>query len=511
MASPVPGWLAALALCLPLAGAPPAGAVRAHYDRALAPRLVPLLTEAIRFPTVAGQEAAWREQKAWLEALAKQLGFAVRDAGKVMEVELPATEAGATPTPVLGLVVHGDVQPVDDHWTVPPFAGVVKEGRVYGRGAADDKGPMIQALLAMKALQDVGVRRTHTLRLLVGSDEESGSTDMVEYLKANQPPDLSLVLDSGFPVVVGEKAWCALTVEAADGTAPTPEHPWTVAALEAGLATSIVPDRATLRLVGEKAPLLVLQRRLEARTPDPGCQLRLVMEDVESGSTSLTLTVVGKAAHGGLNLEGGRNALVALARLVAGELPPGGLDDLLALAREAGRDLHGTGLGLTEDDPLWGRAAVNVATLNPGKAGCHVLTVNLRATPKLQGQAMERALRQFVAGFAAGRGRALVVGGYFDDPVLAFDPQAPVVRRLLAAYERATGIQAGPVISGGGSYAKRLPHAIAFGTWFPGKPYPGHDVDEQVPISDLHRGVHVILEALVDLAGGEPLKQPFGP
>jgi len=66
-----------------------------------------------------------------------------------------------------------------------------------------------------------------------------------------------------------------------------------------------------------------------------------------------------------------------------------------------------------------------------------------------------------------------------------------------------------PAISGGGTYAKRLPSSIAFGMWFPGKPYPGHDTDEQVPIADLHRGAHVLIEALLDLASAPPLRDPF--
>jgi acetylornithine deacetylase/succinyl-diaminopimelate desuccinylase-like protein len=47
--------------------------------------------------------------------------------------------------------------------------------------------------------------------------------------------------------------------------------------------------------------------------------------------------------------------------------------------------------------------------------------------------------------------------------------------------------------------------------WFPGKPYPGHDVDEQVSVADLHKGVHVLIEALVDLTCGPPLDKPFEP
>src|SRR5262249_29196124 len=154
-------------------------------------RLEPLLLEALRYPTVQGDEKARLGQQQWLLRTAASLGLTAREAGPMTEVELP----GPPGAPVLGLVVHGDVQPVDaTRWTVPPFAGVSRDGVVYGRGAADDKGPLVQALLAMHAIRDL--RRTHTVRLLVGSDEESGSTDMGIYLRSHEPPAYSLVLDS---------------------------------------------------------------------------------------------------------------------------------------------------------------------------------------------------------------------------------------------------------------------------------------------------------------------------
>src|SRR4051812_14273448 len=70
-------------------------------------RLESLLREAIRFPTVAGNDQARRDQQAWLLRTAASLGLQARDAGPVTEIELPGP-AGA---PVLGLMVHGDVQP----------------------------------------------------------------------------------------------------------------------------------------------------------------------------------------------------------------------------------------------------------------------------------------------------------------------------------------------------------------------------------------------------------------
>src|SRR3954452_14673781 len=239
--------------------------VRQHYDRIESKQLVPMLSEVLRFPTYEHNEDAINEQKAWLLKTGKELGFVVRDAGKIVEIELPAPTEQA---PILGLVVHGDVQPVDaDAWSFPPFSGKFDETYVYGRGSADDKGPLVQALLAMKALKDSGIARTHTVRLLVGSDEESNNTDVAEYLKTHQPPDYTLVLDSEFPVVVGEKAWnsLSLTTDAKSERAGVTK-PYGVSFLDAGLSASIVPDRAEVKLVWKSEAALNWQPVIDAVT-----------------------------------------------------------------------------------------------------------------------------------------------------------------------------------------------------------------------------------------------------
>ena len=483
-----------------------AAAAHERYDAALASRAAGLLAEAVRFATVAGNDSAHAAQKEWLRRTAAALGLDARDAGMVTEIELPGP-AGA---PVLGLMVHGDVQPVDEKaWTVPPFAGVVRDGRVWGRGAADDKGPMVQALLVLAALKEAGPARTHTVRLLVGSDEESGNSDVKSYLETHEAPAFSLVLDSEFPVVVGEKAWDGLTVSA-DPVEREASKPWTIASLDGGLAPSIVPDRArlVLRWRAGDPHWRELVARLVARTPAPGTRLEVTPTGAE-----LEVLAHGRAAHAGVNLQGGRNALVALARAVEGELPAGGADDLLAFARLAGQDLNGAALGLPQD--RWGGYAVNVATLGthaglaPAEDGKLTLVINLRRPPPLTGPQARERLFGLVADFAARRGATLRTGGFFQDEPLVFDPEAKLVRRLMAAYRRATGEETPPAISGGGTYAKRLPRSIAFGMWFPGKPYPGHDSDERVPVADLHRGAHVLIEALLDLASAPPLREPF--
>jgi succinyl-diaminopimelate desuccinylase len=286
--------------------------------------------------------------------------------------------------------------------------------------------------------------------------------------------------------------------------------------LEAGLAPSIVPDQArlVLRWKRGKPEWQPLVEELRARKPNEGTRLEL-----DDRGESLAVVVSGKSAHGGVNLEGGRNALVSLAVLMEGELPAGGANDLLGAARLAGQDLYGTGFDLTEVHPLWGRYAVNVATIKPPPAksgesvrdGDRQLAINLRRTPPLTGPELKAKLEAWVKELNARTGGHLAAGGFYDDEPLVFDPAAKIVTRLMTAYTRATGTSPSPAISGGGTYAKRMPSSIAFGMWFPGAPYPGHDVDEKVPLADLHRGAHVLIETLVDIASGPPLFEPFKP
>jgi predicted dipeptidase len=445
---------------------------------------------------------------------AAALGFVARDAGKITEIELPAPAKNA---PVLGLVVHGDVQPVDaDAWSFPPFNGIVSNGYVSGRGSADDKGPLVQALMAMKSLKESGLKRTHTIRLLVGSTEESDAEEMKEYLADHKAPDYSLVLDSGFPVIVGEKAWDGLFLTTSLEERPGVTKPWKVQSLTAGLGPSIVPDSARITLQwktgGQPMDWDPLIAELEAQKRNLPEGTRLVTGAGDNGT--LIVVAYGKSAHAGVNLEGGRNALVALARVMEGRLPNGGADDLLAFARLAGQDLHGTGLGITDSDPLWGRYSVNVATIgvNAKDEKLSTLKINLRRIPPRTAPQIKAYLMQFVADFNKRTGASLAdADSYFADEPLGFDPNSKIVKRLLANYARATGKREPPAISGGGTYAKRLPNAIAFGMWFPDKPYPGHDVDERNPIADLQKGTKVLIGTLVDIATGPKMVEAFKP
>ena len=231
-------------------------------------------------------------QRRWLARVGPELGFVVRDRETMTEVDLPGPEGA----PVLGLVVHGDLQPVTpSEWTVPPFAATFKNGEVWGRGSADDKGPLVQALLAMAALRSSGLQRTHTVRLLVGTDEEQGAEDLETYKKQHPLPDLSLVLDSDFPVVVGEKAWAEWIVLAQERADPA-----------SGPIRGGGPRRGSggehRSRLGDADPALAQRDAGLGAVAGPGPRVKLPQDttlEIRGSGPDRTLVAHGRAAHAG--------------------------------------------------------------------------------------------------------------------------------------------------------------------------------------------------------------------
>jgi dipeptidase, putative len=106
----------------------------------------------------------------------------------------------------LDILAHLDVVPGGDGWTVTePFNPVVKDGKLYGRGTIDDKGPAVAALYAMKAVKDLNIPLKAGVRLILGTDEECGSSDIRYYYGIEEEAPMTFSPDASFPVVNIEK------------------------------------------------------------------------------------------------------------------------------------------------------------------------------------------------------------------------------------------------------------------------------------------------------------------
>ena len=111
-------------------------------------------------------------------------------------------------------------------WDTDPYTATEKDdGCLYGRGTDDDKGPVVIALYAMRCLKELGVELSHGCRLIMGTDEESGSGDLPYFYKDNAPAPNTVTPDTGFPVYNTEKGRWAPDLSAA-GQVRTPCRAW---------------------------------------------------------------------------------------------------------------------------------------------------------------------------------------------------------------------------------------------------------------------------------------------
>lgn len=158
----------------------------------------------LRHPTIAtepGRLGDCSRCAAWLKRYLKRLGFATEILhGDEAPILLAERRGEAAAAPVALFYGHYDVQPADplDQWQNPPFEPSLREGRVYARGAQDNKGQLFAFLEGMAALIADGTPMP-TLRVLLECQEESGSDVLsraLPQLKGRLAADVLLVCDT---------------------------------------------------------------------------------------------------------------------------------------------------------------------------------------------------------------------------------------------------------------------------------------------------------------------------
>lgn len=113
----------------------------------------------------------------------------------------------------IGIMGHLDVVPTGEGWSHPPFSGYCDEnGRIYSRGILDNKGPIMSCLYALYAIKEMGISLHTPIRILFGTDEESGFQDLHYYLTKEKPPMMGWTPDCKYPVVYGERGRASLRI-----------------------------------------------------------------------------------------------------------------------------------------------------------------------------------------------------------------------------------------------------------------------------------------------------------
>ena len=377
-----------------------------------------------------------------------------------------------------GVLSHVDVVPAGNNWTVIPFALTERDGRLYGRGIADDKGAALMNLYCLRALKESGVEGKNTLRAIFGSAEETGMRDMDGYFEKMPLPDFAFTPDSDYGICFAEKGIIHIRV-----STPTNEAK-VLSQFHAGKAVNAVPDLAYVMLDSSGYDEQLLMR----------------LSDASEGNFEFNYTIDGlmiisrgKASHA-CEPQKGKNAAALLIDLITHAYDVHDIGQICSFIDYAFNcETNGRSLGLKMSDSVSGELTVNLGMVHiEGETAEAYFDIRYPVT--VNGESI---IRQFKA---VAEYSGLDVEVTHHEKPLYMKKDSPLIRELSAAYESVTGEPASLYATGGGTYARKLRgRGVAFGPHFPGDPINMHNADESVDKEKFFLHAQICLEALYRL------------
>lgn len=470
--------------------------IEAAVDNRL-PEAISALQRWVSFRSVTDATDSHRVEKTQLlEVIAeqsRQLGFNAR---LVANDQVAIIDLDDRP-PAIGILVHADVVPVADPglWSHPPFSGQLADGAVWGRGAADDKGPIVATLYALAAIKDLGIELAGGVRVIVGTSEENMIWDDFEAVAAlGLAPARGWTADAAFPVVHAEKSFINAVVSFSDAADADQAA---ISGWQGGTAPNSIPGRASLRLLGDIDQASVAVKRYQSQHPEVQFELQLADGYLPN---QLQIVAIGKSGHGS-RPSSGINAITHLARMVASQgLLTGSYEDSAAarslqfLSDVIGGSTNGASLGIDRTHAVMGATTVNVGQVITGENGV-ASYLNIRGPIGLSAGEIEQSL---IAAVAPLGGEVEMVAAM--DP-LWVEPNDPLVMTLMASFQRWSDDDSGPLSIGGTTYAKAFPGYVAFGMGFMDQRVPVHAPNERMPITVLTKGMAIYVDAIISTVG----------
>ncbi len=440
--------------------------------------MIDTLQKWIRVPSVKGEAAPGapfgKEVRSMLDmALAdcEQMGFKTQNFdGYIAHADL----GEGSDEDALAILAHLDVVPEGDGWKYPPYGAVIENGRMYGRGTSDDKGPAVAALYAMKAVKDAGIPLRRKVRLILGCDEESGWEDIAHYNKVATMPRMGFSPDASYPIINIEKGICRLELHGV-----LSNEGLQVIAFNNGERPNVIPGRASALVAGDAAT--VAQTEAAAKKLDIPAEVQLTDEGV-------SITVTGISGHAAYP-ETARNANGEMLLLLR-ELGVQG--DLRLLADKIGLDYKGEGLEISVSDGISGYLTCNLGIIRASESGVYA-TLDIRypvmTNPNMIGKNVSASLPGMRVEVMELKEPHYVPAG------------SELVQNLLDAYHEVTGYERKCLYTGGGTYARSLQEGVAFGASFPQDEDLAHQANEYADIEGLYKNIKIFALAIVKLAG----------
>ena len=417
------------------------------------------------------------------EALDLILSFGERDGYKTKLVENKAghIEVGQGEE-LFGILGHVDVVPVvEADWTSHPFKPEIRDGKIFARGSLDDKGPTMAAYYAVKLLDKLGVKWNKRVRVIIGSDEETGFRCVEAYFKHEEQPASGFTPDAMFPLVYAEKARATfdhkLKFVLEDGN-----YNYKLVKFNGGQVLNMVIASAKAELVGEVSDI---KEKFENFLAQEKLDGEVTVED------TIKLTLKGKAAHGSTPQYGINGATKLAEFLSTLGLDNNGKNFVNYIVEKLANDPFGEKLGIDYSDNEMGEATYNYGILDydlEKKVGIvstdcrHPMKFDLVA--RLNGVKVDNI--------------DIEVTSTKEAHYVPKDDE--LVTTLMDVYRKHTGdTKNDAFVLGGGTYARCLKKGVAFGLLFPGKEDTMHQANEYLEVEDLLLATAIYAEGIYKL------------
>lgn len=379
---------------------------------------------------------------------------------------------------------HLDVVPEGDGWKYPPYAAEIHDNKIFGRGTIDDKGPIVAALYGIKAIKDEEVKLSKKIRIIFGTNEESGCGEIEYYLSKEQPPIAGFTPDADYPVINGEKGITFFDLVKELKEKGNKEK---ILCIKGGSKVNMVPDSCEVCIQSDRT------ERIEEYA---NTFKEMVGFDISASTVGNKVTILskGKSAHGSTP-EMGVNAIMQLFAFL-GELELEKSDAtkfIEFMNMNVGLETEGESFGVYMKDDVSGKLSFNVGTIDMDEDKVKV-ELNLRYPVTHTFEEMMKGIDSTL------EGSGMRIENMSHQPPLYFPEDHELIKTLIDVYSSKTGLEGKPFSIGGGTYAKEMPNTVAFGPLFPGQEELAHQVDEYIDIDDLVMNAKIYAEAMYRLA-----------
>ena len=381
---------------------------------------------------------------------------------------------------MVGIVGHLDVVPEGEGWTYPPYELTIKDGNVYGRGTIDDKGPMMAALYAMKAVMEKAEVHKR-VRLIIGLNEENDWRGIEYYKEHEELPTVGFSPDADFPCIYSEKA--LLTVYTEEDYTENPIIK--IKGIDCkNNRINVVPKYCAVKLEVTEKISEELKKMLITKIEDDISFTRIQNEFYIE-----TRGIQAHAAHPDL----GVNAVSKMVNLLNEIFNKFGVENktINLLANKIGNEFDGESLGIKHVNEELGDLTLNLASLEL-KEGKIKSGMNLR----IPGDVTIEEIKEKITSELAE-----INPKYEGEKQALYIPKDnELVQKLCKIYNDYTGQNKEPLAIGGATFARAFKNCVSFGAMNPDKPDMCHQVDEYIELQNLIDSCNIYAIAIYELA-----------